>query len=764
MVTENHYRWDFIGLSTDDKPTPATSDQVTDGSTFYTSDDSKLYIWYKDQWYEKEDTGGGGGGGGSLDPNSYDLEIMNPAVEGYIDDVTYTFANANAYDADDYATSEVSDYVAEATEDGYRGDQPEGQSITLSVQGNYHIVDWAGRGLQEIKNKSGTFKQYNLTPEEMGIYTNIRNEEIRDTGLIYPTGQVRMIYTDTTYGTSFKSGNVRDIGGWECDGGTLRYGRIFRGARFNGGSVRCSATDQAMFKDLLNVKDEIDLRNDDEARNLVNGQYVTITESAFGDGVNYIHLPISNYSSGIVPDSDSATNYKAIFERIIDDLVNGHPVFIHCMAGADRTGTVCAIIEALCGVSRSDIDKDYELTSFTNFLTSGGTPTTEFERYRTAANWKGFIKYFFDHYTGASFRDRVLQWWLDIGLDYDDVNTLRSYLIDGNPTPLAPVTYTISSNLTHVTLGNTATSIGEGETYTSLVTADSGYTITSVSVTMGGVTVANAYDSSTGTITVSNVSGNIVITAAASSSATTYTVTYQLSHSTVSPKPSTVEAGTTFTTTVTPETGYQVNSVTTIMNAQIVSGTYDSSTGVITLSNVSGNIVIIVSTTVIPVADVNIITDSFTTHGTTYQAIGCSDNTRISTSTGNNTTSNASGWCTPGYIPILNNDVLTLQGVTIPEASSGDGKTVIALYDEDKAFIGALALRLSSSGGTNTISGYYSISKSTSSGTTKYLLTIKLGTYSTSSITLDTTGAKWCKFSAAGTAATASVFINSTNN
>lgn len=62
MVAQSHYRWDFIGLSTDNKPTPATSEKVVDGSTFYCSDNSKLYVWYKNQWYEKTATGGGGGG------------------------------------------------------------------------------------------------------------------------------------------------------------------------------------------------------------------------------------------------------------------------------------------------------------------------------------------------------------------------------------------------------------------------------------------------------------------------------------------------------------------------------------------------------------------------------------------------------------------------------------------------------------------------------------------------------------------------------
>ena len=45
-------RWDFIGISSESKPTTATH-RVVDGSTFYEADTSKLYIWVKDQWYEK---------------------------------------------------------------------------------------------------------------------------------------------------------------------------------------------------------------------------------------------------------------------------------------------------------------------------------------------------------------------------------------------------------------------------------------------------------------------------------------------------------------------------------------------------------------------------------------------------------------------------------------------------------------------------------------------------------------------------------------
>lgn len=52
MDTQTKTRWDFIGLSTDSKPT-ATNPKVVDGSTFFEADTSKLYFWTKDRWYNK---------------------------------------------------------------------------------------------------------------------------------------------------------------------------------------------------------------------------------------------------------------------------------------------------------------------------------------------------------------------------------------------------------------------------------------------------------------------------------------------------------------------------------------------------------------------------------------------------------------------------------------------------------------------------------------------------------------------------------------
>lgn len=53
MTDKYSIRYDFIGLSSDTKPTPSTSSKVVDGSTFFEADTSKLYFWVNDQWYEK---------------------------------------------------------------------------------------------------------------------------------------------------------------------------------------------------------------------------------------------------------------------------------------------------------------------------------------------------------------------------------------------------------------------------------------------------------------------------------------------------------------------------------------------------------------------------------------------------------------------------------------------------------------------------------------------------------------------------------------
>ena len=74
------------------------------------------------------------------------------------------------------------------------------------------------------------------------------------------------------------------------------------------------------------------------------------------------------------------------------------------------------------------------------------------------------------------------------------------------------VYYSVTKNLTNCTINNTATQVVAGGSYSATVTANSGYTLDSVSVTMGG----SAVSVSGGVINIASVTGDIVITAVAS--------------------------------------------------------------------------------------------------------------------------------------------------------------------------------------------------------------------------------------------------------
>lgn len=71
--------------------------------------------------------------------------------------------------------------------------------------------------------------------------------------------------------------------------------------------------------------------------------------------------------------------------------------------------------------------------------------------------------------------------------------------------------YSVTKNLTNCTINNSATQVVEGSAYSATITANSGYELSSVSVTMGG----SAVSVSGGVISIASVTGGIVITAVA---------------------------------------------------------------------------------------------------------------------------------------------------------------------------------------------------------------------------------------------------------
>ena len=164
--------------------------------------------------------------------------------------------------------------------------------------------------------------------------------------------------------------NVRDLGGWKADGGIISYNLLYRGGKINDGQ-NCALDENGLdvMKNTLGIKTEIDLRfaNIDDG-----GQ----TESVLGKDVKYVKAPFHAYNY-ILPEFShygendrsyleiSASSLKTIFDVLADE--KNYPIFFHCNAGADRTGTLAFLIESVLGVSESDMTKDFELTSFSSY-------------------------------------------------------------------------------------------------------------------------------------------------------------------------------------------------------------------------------------------------------------------------------------------------------------------------------------------------------------------------------------------------------------
>lgn len=162
--------------------------------------------------------------------------------------------------------------------------------------------------------------------------------------------------------------------------------------------------------------------------------------------------------------------------------------------------------------------------------------------------------------------------------------------------------YTVTNTLTHVSNSNTASQVRDGESYSGTLTADLGYEISSVTVTMGGLDITStAYDS--GVVSISTVTGNVIITATATEIpvVVTYSITNTLTHVTNSNASVSVDANDPYTATLTAETDYTIDSVTITMgNVDITSTAYNSGTGAISIVSVTGNVVITASASATP--------------------------------------------------------------------------------------------------------------------------------------------------------------------
>lgn len=144
--------------------------------------------------------------------------------------------------------------------------------------------------------------------------------------------------------------NVRDMGAWKsADGRRIRQGLIYRGSELD--------RHHAVTGEGLRVlREEMGIRTDLDLRGEAVGQ---LTSSPMGDDVAFVLIPTKPYAQFFQEEEYSVC--KALFEVLADE--KNYPIYYHCWGGADRTGTLALMLQAVLGVSEEDMLLDYELTS-----------------------------------------------------------------------------------------------------------------------------------------------------------------------------------------------------------------------------------------------------------------------------------------------------------------------------------------------------------------------------------------------------------------
>ncbi len=222
--------------------------------------------------------------------------------------------------------------------------------------------------------------------------------------------------------------NVRDIGGWETeDGRHIAYGKLFRGAHLDDITEGGRETLWT-----LGVKTDLDFRTSTEAN--------SATKS-----------PVSD----LIYERISITLFDRIFDKGSQDLTrkaiayfsdeSHYPVYYHCRAGADRTGTITFLLNGLCGVSFEDLTKDFELTSFFGtgsrwrsaievdagiaYFTEDGIMNPAYDNYIA---WNKLYTEMISRYGQESGKlsDAIVAYLLDLGVTETEIENIRRILLD----------------------------------------------------------------------------------------------------------------------------------------------------------------------------------------------------------------------------------------------------------------------------------------------------------------------------------------------
>ena len=219
--------------------------------------------------------------------------------------------------------------------------------------------------------------------------------------------------------------NVRDIGGYVTSYGVrTNQGLIYRGYyiddKSGGHGVNWSDAADKVQKEVMQIGYEIDLQKSSET----NGRTTSCLNSTEVP-CDYKCLTLVSYASFLSQDS-----YKNLPEvmSIIANSDQKHSYF-HCWGGADRTGMLAFFINAICGVSYTDLIEDFELTTQTNNKRCHmhNDNNAYFPKFLNA-----FMNEWAAYDDSKTVNENCEKWMVEVaGVNPDDIEKIREIMLPG---------------------------------------------------------------------------------------------------------------------------------------------------------------------------------------------------------------------------------------------------------------------------------------------------------------------------------------------
>lgn len=338
---------------------------------------------------------------GWTEPAKTGFLATNPYVQRYLEAVDYG--------SSDYTYSSIC-----AFEGGGPGENDIPPSYTISWTASSAaqklvLSEGSWSRTYEIAAGTGQLDVSNLVPGTTYQWkvTQASGNATVASGSFATRGLLRQVYFEPN------GRNGRDLGGWKGLGGkTLAYHKLFRGGAIH--DSRTSSKGKAEMR-AEGIKAEVDLR---EASSVP-------SKSPLGDDIAFFAPGFEGGYNDMIRDNPDKVRETFLF--VVQCLREGKPVYFHCAAGRDRTGTLAVLLEGALGVSESDMAKDYELTYFSP--EDWSMYKGRYQHTRNNYSYSSIRKTIFAQTDSGTYQERIVKYLLKIGVAQKDIDDLRAVML-----------------------------------------------------------------------------------------------------------------------------------------------------------------------------------------------------------------------------------------------------------------------------------------------------------------------------------------------